>query len=104
MFSNLFSSSISLATVTPSLVIVGAPHDFSMTTLRPRGPRVTFPALARVFRQRAILERADRAVLEDLAVAHGDHLGLDRLLLGGVGDVQAAGGALLLGEALDHDA
>ncbi len=35
MFSNLFSSSISLATVTPSLVTVGAPQDFSMTTLRP---------------------------------------------------------------------
>jgi len=28
MFWNLFSSSISLATVTPSLVTVGAPHDF----------------------------------------------------------------------------
>src|ERR1041385_2636827 len=48
MFSNLFSSSISLATVTPSLVTVGAPHDFSITTLRPRGPSVTFTALASV--------------------------------------------------------
>src|SRR5882762_7121503 len=48
MFSNLFSSSISLATVTPSLVTVGAPHDFSITTLRPRGPRVTLTALASV--------------------------------------------------------
>ena len=38
MFSNLFSSSISLATVTPSLVTVGAPNVFSMTTLRPLGP------------------------------------------------------------------
>ena len=41
MFANLSSSSISLATVTPSLVTVGAPHDFSMMTLRPRGPSVT---------------------------------------------------------------
>src|ERR1700694_515437 len=48
MLASLFSSSISLATVTPSLVIVGAPHDFSMTTLRPRGPRVTRTALASV--------------------------------------------------------
>ena len=30
MFSNLSSSSISLATVTPSLVVRGAPNDFSM--------------------------------------------------------------------------
>src|SRR5262249_51416949 len=48
IFSNLFSSSISLATVTPSLVTVGAPHDFSITTLRPRGPSVTLTAFARV--------------------------------------------------------
>jgi len=46
MFSNLFSSSISFATVTPSLVTVGAPKLFSMTTLRPLGPRVTFTASA----------------------------------------------------------
>ena len=38
MFSNLSSSSISLATVTPSLVVRGAPNDFSSTTLRPLGP------------------------------------------------------------------
>ena len=44
MFSNLFSRSISLATVTPSLVTVGEPNDFSMTTLRPLGPRVTATA------------------------------------------------------------
>jgi hypothetical protein len=30
MFSNLSASSISLATVTPSLVMRGAPKDFSM--------------------------------------------------------------------------
>src|SRR5437868_8007706 len=58
MFSNLFSSSISLATVTPSLVTVGAPHDFSITTLRPRGPRVTLTASARVFTPARIRARA----------------------------------------------
>src|SRR5689334_12253144 len=57
-FSNRFSSSISLATVTPSLVIVGAPHDFSITTLRPRGPSVTFTALARMSRPFAMCLRA----------------------------------------------
>ena len=45
-FSILFSSSISLATVTPSLVMVGAPNFFSMITLRPLGPSVTLTALA----------------------------------------------------------
>ena len=49
MFSNLSFSSISLATDTPSLVIVGAPKLRSRTTLRPLGPRVTFTALARMF-------------------------------------------------------
>src|SRR4051794_16502881 len=37
MFSNLSESSISLATVTPSLVTRGAPKLFSSTTLRPLG-------------------------------------------------------------------
>src|SRR6476469_8935167 len=32
--------------VTPSLVIVGAPHFLSMTTLRPFGPSVTLTAFA----------------------------------------------------------
>ena len=48
MFASLSSSSISLATVTPSLVTVGEPHDFSMMTLRPRGPSVTLTVLARM--------------------------------------------------------
>src|SRR3989454_10481238 len=46
MFSISSSSSISLATVTPSLVTVGLPNFFSMTTLRPLGPSVTFTASA----------------------------------------------------------
>ena len=54
MFSNLSSSSISLATVTPSLVMVGEPNFFSITTLRPLGPRVTLTASARMFTPRRI--------------------------------------------------
>src|SRR6058998_55432 len=46
MFSIGSSSSISLATVTPSLVTVGLPNFLSMTTFRPFGPRVTFTASA----------------------------------------------------------
>jgi hypothetical protein len=46
MFSSASESSISLATVTPSLVTVGAPNFLSMTTLRPFGPSVTFTASA----------------------------------------------------------
>ena len=46
MFSNLSLSSISFATDTPSLVIVGAPKLRSSTTLRPLGPSVTFTAFA----------------------------------------------------------
>jgi hypothetical protein len=38
---------------TPSLVIVGAPHFFSRTTLRPFGPSVTLTASARVFMPRS---------------------------------------------------
>ncbi len=46
MFSNLSLNSISLATVTPSLVMVGPPNDFSSNTLRPLGPKVTLTASA----------------------------------------------------------
>src|SRR6202049_2744922 len=58
MFSNLSSSSISLATVTPSLVIRGAPNDLSRTTLRPLGPSVTRTALARISTPRSMRSRA----------------------------------------------
>ncbi len=47
MFWNGSSSSTSRATLTPSLVMWGAPNFFSMITLRPLGPRVTFTASAR---------------------------------------------------------
>src|ERR1051326_1016214 len=46
MFARSFFRSISLATVTPSLVIVGDPNCLSMMTLRPLGPSVTLTASA----------------------------------------------------------
>ena len=58
MFSNLSSSSISFATVTPSLVMRGAPNDLSSTTLRPFGPSVTLTALARMSTPRSMRSRA----------------------------------------------
>src|SRR5580692_11214085 len=58
IFSNLSSSSISLATVTPSLVMRGAPKLLSITTLRPFGPSVTFTALASVSTPRSKRSRA----------------------------------------------
>src|SRR5215471_8611932 len=67
MFSNLSSSSISLATVTPSLVIRGAPKDLSSTTLRPFGPSVTFTALARMSTPRNMRSRASTENLTSLA-------------------------------------
>src|SRR5215831_14616826 len=54
MFSRASFSSISLATVTPSLVMTGAPNFFSITALRPLGPRVIFTASARAFTPRKI--------------------------------------------------
>jgi len=58
MFSNLSESSISLATVTPSLVLRGAPKDLSITTLRPLGPSVTFTASAKTSTPRSMRWRA----------------------------------------------
>src|SRR5580704_1725263 len=71
MFSNLSSSSISLATVTPSLVMRGAPNDLSSTTLRPFGPNVTFTALLRMSTPRNILSRASTENLTSLAAITG---------------------------------
>ncbi len=58
MFSKGSSSSTSRAMVTPSLVIVGAPHFLSMTTLRPLGPSVTRTALASLSTPASRLRRA----------------------------------------------
>ena len=60
MFSNLSASSISLATVTPSLVMRGAPKLFSMTTLRPFGPSVTLHRIGERCRRRAASSRGLR--------------------------------------------
>ena len=49
MLASLSSSSISRATVTPSLVMCGDPYARSITTLRPLGPSVTLTASARTF-------------------------------------------------------
>ena len=46
MFSTGSFNSISLATETPSLVIVAGPYFFSRTTFLPHGPNVTLTALA----------------------------------------------------------
>src|SRR5712671_5863033 len=67
MFSNFSSSSISLATVTPSLVMRGAPNDLSSTTLRPFGPSVTLTALARISTPRSMRSRASTPNLTSLA-------------------------------------
>src|SRR5271166_6592347 len=67
MFSNLSSSSISLATVTPSLVMRGAPYDLSRTTLRPFGPSVTLTALLRISTPRSIRSRASEEKRTSLA-------------------------------------
>src|SRR5215210_7666647 len=67
MFSNLSESSISFATVTPSLVMRGAPNDLSSTTLRPFGPKVTLTALARMSTPRSIRSRASPPNLTSLA-------------------------------------
>ena len=49
IFSNLSSSSISLAIVTPSFVISGAPNFLSSITFLPFGPSVTFTVSASLF-------------------------------------------------------
>src|SRR5246127_4511227 len=67
MFSNLSSSSISFATVTPSLLMRGAPKDLSSTTLRPLGPSVTRTALERMSMPRSILSRASPENFTSLA-------------------------------------
>src|SRR5215213_994044 len=67
MFSNLSDSSISFATVTPSLVMRGAPKLLSSTTLRPLGPSVTLTALARMSTPRSRRSRASDENLTSLA-------------------------------------
>src|SRR5262245_50991127 len=79
MFSNGSSSSTSLAIDTPSLVMVGAPHFLSRTTLRPRGPRVTLTESASLFTPVSRARRASSSNFSILAIsdslAHdGEHV------------------------------
>src|ERR1700733_4678488 len=67
MFSNLSFSSISFATDTPSLVIVGAPKLFSSTALRPFGPSVALTAFARTLPPRNMRWRASSLKRTSLA-------------------------------------
>src|SRR5258708_785491 len=94
MISYLSSSSISFATVTPSLVIRGAPNDLSSTTLRPLGPSVTLTALARISTPRSILSRASTENLTSLAAIVGYSLN--------VGNDAALRGLLLGHRLVDH--
>src|SRR5215203_4335 len=77
MFSNGSSSSTSLAIDTPSLVIVGAPHFLSRTTLRPFGPSVTLTALASLSTPASRARRASSSNLSSLAIGSVLHHGED---------------------------
>src|SRR5438270_8080144 len=79
MFSYLSSSSISRATVTPSLVTVGEPNDFWMMTFRPLGPRVTLTARASLATPRRMASRASWSNAICLAL-----IGKEPLCVGGV--------------------
>src|SRR5580658_498458 len=95
MFSNLSSSSISLATVTPSLVMRGAPNDLSRITLRPLGPSVTLTALARMSTPRSIFSRASEEKRTSLAaIAFSPYEFVEKILV--------SGGFLGGGRAFDH--
>src|SRR4051794_16291588 len=89
MFSNLSASSISLATVTPSLVMRGAPKLLSSTTLRPLGPSADLGA-GPLPEQDPVafldVKRIDLTVLVACARPNGDDLALLRLLSCGIGD------------------
>src|SRR5215217_6225310 len=126
MFSNGSCSSISLAIVTPSLVIVGGPNFLSRTTLRPLGPRVILTASANASIPRLRARRASSlyssclagikaektslvgAVAEDdgqnVGLAENQQFVLVGLFLGRVGQDDAALGDLFTLQRLDHDA
>src|ERR1700729_3107139 len=81
MFSSGSLRSISLATVTPSLVMVGPPNFFSSTTFRPFGPRVTFTASASWFTPRRIACRELSAYTICFAIELARFLCSNRLLI-----------------------
>src|SRR5712692_7228145 len=71
MFSHGSSSSISLAMVTPSLVMVGAPHFLSRTTLRPFGPSVIETASASLSTPASKARRASSSYFSTFAGMKG---------------------------------
>src|SRR5207248_3977503 len=83
IFSNRSESSISFATVTPSLVMRGAPYDLLSRTLRPLGPSVTLTALARMSMPRNMRSRASPLNLSSLAAMIGSSWLCGFLLCGG---------------------
>src|SRR5690242_17372215 len=96
MFSNLSASSISFATVTPSLLIRGAPKLLSSTTLRPLGPSVTFTASARMSTPRSMRERASPPNRTSFAAIFVGFPYLNPIVR------SRSGGLLLGGRAFDH--
>ena len=74
MFSKWSSNSISLAMVTPSLVIRGEPKDFSKTTLRPLGPKVTLTVSAKISTPRTIALLASAENLMSFAIFYPSFL------------------------------
>src|SRR5271165_3991518 len=99
MFSNLSASSISLATVTPSLVMRGAPKLLSRMTLRPFGPSVTRTALARISTPRINFSRASCENFTSLAdmMSHSANMRLKM-----EPPLKSGGFASRLRRALDH--
>src|SRR4051795_1998683 len=70
--------------VTPSLVMVGAPHFLSMTTLRPRGPSVTLTASASALTPRSRERRAVSSNSSVLAMGYCSPFeGAFRVVVGG---------------------
>ena len=74
IFSKWSSNSISLAMVTPSLVIRGEPKDFSKTTLRPLGPKVTLTVSAKISTPRTIALLASAENLMSFAIFYPSFL------------------------------
>src|SRR6266540_4246325 len=105
MFSHGSSSSISLAIVTPSLVMVGAPHFLSRTTLRPFGPSVTRTTLASLSTPASSARRASASNSNCLAMVLrflGRSAGTAGCLLGDDGEDVARGqDQVLLAVVLD---
>src|SRR3954449_4244923 len=93
-FSYGSSSSTSRAMVTPSLVMVGAPNFLSRTTLRPRGPRVTFTVSASLSTPRSSARRASSLNLMILAMPDLSvrRLGVERTTAPGPGKSGRRGG------------